>query len=114
MIPSSLSGERRAAGRGNGLDSTPRKVTFETTNFAREVHAMTAAHGWIGLIAAITAWEVFALRTNPDLLLSRGADRARAVHPAANIAVHAAVIATAGHLLRAWPDRIDPFALVSR
>lgn len=74
---------------------------------------MTATHGWIGLLFGITAWEVFALRTNPDRLLSRGMDAARAVHPVADITAHVVVIATAGHLLRRLGP-LDPFALVSR
>lgn len=72
---------------------------------------MTAGKAWLTLITAITTWEIYALRTNPDRLLSRGMDAARASHPATNAACTVAVIITAAHLLRCIPSAVDPFRL---
>jgi len=74
---------------------------------------MRAQHGWAALIAGIAAWEITALRRNPDALLSRGMDAARARHPALNAACTLTVLITAGHLLRWLPASVDPFSLAS-
>lgn len=73
---------------------------------------MTAGKAWLTLVTAITAWEIYALRTDADLLLSRGLDRGRATHPVANVAILAAIAATSLHLARAIPARMDVFALL--
>ena len=75
---------------------------------------MSAERAWLTLIAVITIWEVHALRTNPDRLLSRGVDRIRARHRGLNLATHAVVLATAAHLLRLLPAHLDPYTRVSR
>ena len=75
---------------------------------------MSAERAWLTLIAVITIWEVHALRTNPDRLLSRGVDRLRARHHSTNLAAHVVVLATAAHLLRLLPTHLDPYARVSR
>ena len=74
---------------------------------------MRGEHAWAALIGAVTAWEVFALRTDPDRLLSRAVDRTRDRHPIVNAAVSVVIVATAGHLLRALGP-YDPYSLVSR
>lgn len=66
---------------------------------------------WLAGITGVTAYEVWALRHNPDQLLSRALDRARATHPVANAAILAAIAATAGHLTRIVPPELDIFTL---
>lgn len=73
---------------------------------------MRGEHAWIALIAAVTAWEAYALTHRPDDLLSRAVDRVRASHPAANLIASTAIITTAGHLLRALGP-LDPFRVCS-
>lgn len=75
---------------------------------------MTAGRAWTLLIATVTAWELYALRRDPDLLLSRGMDRARAAHPITNTACRTAIIATALHLARLIPPHLDIYRAVSR
>lgn len=72
---------------------------------------MTGSHAWCLLIASIAAYEVYAIRTDPDQLLSRSLDRARATHPVANVAILAAIAATSAHLARIVPPRMDVFTL---
>jgi hypothetical protein len=74
---------------------------------------MRAQHGWAALITGVTAWEGAALRRDPDALLSRGIDRARARHPALNAACTLAVLVTALHLIRWLPASVDPFRIAS-
>lgn len=74
---------------------------------------MNATTGWATLIGGIAAYEYTCIRTgNPDALLSRGLDRARARHPMLNIACQGAVVATAAHLLRVVPPKYDIFAVL--
>lgn len=72
---------------------------------------MTGKHAWIVLVASIAAWEIHALRNNPDDLLSRALDDMRATHPVANAAILGAIAATSLHLARAIPPRMDIFTL---
>ena len=62
-------------------------------------------------LAAVTAWEIAALRHDPDALISRAVDRIRGRHPVIDITVRAAIIATAGHLCRLVPRELDVFTL---
>ncbi|AKJ72164.1 hypothetical protein GMA1_67 [Gordonia phage GMA1] len=76
---------------------------------------VSGGRAWWCLIGGVAAWEIYALRTDPERLLSRALDRGRSTHPVANVACRAAVIATALHLCRAYPKRYaryDPFALL--
>lgn len=61
------------------------------------------------LLVAVVAYEVAA---RDEQLLSRGVDRARAKHPALDAAITSAIVVTAGHLLRVWPARLDPFGMM--
>lgn len=72
---------------------------------------MTAGRAWVVLLCAVTVYEVLA---DEEELLSRGVDRTRAIHPAANAAVTGAVTVTALHLLRGIPSQLDPFRLLHR
>ena len=73
---------------------------------------MNGSRAWWVLVGGIAAYEIHALHTDPDQLLSRALDRARASHPVANIAVLATIAATSAHLARIVPPRIDVFALL--
>ncbi|MGO3325334.1 DUF7427 family protein [Gordonia sp. (in: high G+C Gram-positive bacteria)] len=74
---------------------------------------MNATRAWTILVAGIGIYEYACIHTgHPEHLLSRGLDRARATHPVANIAVLATIAATAGHLARITPPRLDVFALL--
>lgn len=68
---------------------------------------------WITLVGGVIAYETWALRNNPDLLLSRCMDRMRATHPAANIAAHLIIGTTALHLVRRIPAALDPYSRCS-
>ncbi|WP_336818977.1 DUF7427 family protein [Gordonia sp. MMO-8] len=73
---------------------------------------MSGGRAWWCLIGGVAAWEIYALRTDPERLLSRALDRGRATHPVANVAVLAAIAATSLHLARVVPSRFDVFALL--
>lgn len=72
---------------------------------------MTAGHAWAVLAVGVSAYEVCC---RPGELLSHGVDRARARHPLADVAVHAAVLVTAAHLLRWLPPKVDPYTALHR
>lgn len=60
---------------------------------------------WVGLFAAVVAYEVRAATLEDWELLSEAADRYRHRHP---VLTHLTVIYLGGHLLRRWPRRFDP------
>lgn len=64
---------------------------------------------WLTLAAGVSAYEVAALARGWDLL-SEACDRYRAARP---ICTHLAVGYLALHLLRRWPARADPLALLA-
>ncbi|GAA3962970.1 DUF7427 family protein [Gordonia caeni] len=74
---------------------------------------MTGARAWACVVGFIAAVDVAAIyRDRPDQTLSATMDRARALNPLTDTVVTFAVVATAGHLLRLWPSKSDPFRLV--
>lgn len=75
------------------------------------VTKVTAEKAWIVLLAAICAWEI---ACPAGQTLSEGVDRVRGGHIAANTAVHIAILATSGHLLRLVPPKYDLIALSAR
>lgn len=64
-----------------------------------------ADHAWLGLAVAVLAYEIVAGRRRDWELLSEAADRYRRCQP---VITHATVLYLAGHLLRRWPQRLDP------
>ena len=71
---------------------------------------------WVTLVGGVIAYETWALRNNPDLLLSRCMDRLRARHTAYNVAAHLIIGTTALHLVRGYPKRyahLDPYSRCS-
>lgn len=67
---------------------------------------VTAARMWAALGLSIAVYEAL---VQEEQLLSRGVDRARAISPALNVAVSGAIVVTAAHLLRAIPQKLDPY-----
>jgi hypothetical protein len=61
-----------------------------------------ADYAWLTLAVAVIAYEA---ASPPGELLSEAVDRYRHRHP---IITHAAILYVAAHLLRRWPQRIDP------
>lgn len=73
---------------------------------------MTGTRAWAILIAYIAAVDLTAIRRGrPDHTLSATVDRARARHTLADTLITGAIVTTAGHLLRVWPDKADPFRI---
>ena len=64
-------------------------------------------------LTAITAWEIAALRHDPDALISRAVDRIRGRHPIIDVTVRAAIVATALHLGRLIPRSLDVYRVCS-
>lgn len=64
---------------------------------------ITAERAWLGLGAAILAYEIACPQ---DHLLSQGVDRAIEKHP---VATRLAIGITALHLANALPRQLDPF-----
>lgn len=74
---------------------------------------MTAGPAWALLVAAVLWWERQCYRSGrPEHLLSRGMDRARNRNRVMRCVLDGAVIATALHLLRWIPDRLDVYQAV--
>lgn len=71
---------------------------------------MTAPRAWAVLLSAVMVYEI---TTTDDELLSRGVDRARALHPVVNAGVCTAIAVTALHLTRCLPHTLDPFELLA-
>lgn len=69
-----------------------------------------ADRAWLTLAAGVLAYEIAASLRQWELL-SEAADRYRRQRP---IATHATVLYLAGHLLRRWPQRLDPLHLLAR
>jgi hypothetical protein len=63
-----------------------------------------ADKAWICLFVGVAVYEMAAALRRWELL-SEAADRYRQRHP---IATHSTVVYLAGHLLRRWPQRLDP------
>lgn len=75
---------------------------------------MTAGRAWAVLVGAILWWERRCHRSGrPEHLLSRGMDRARQRHRVMRVGLNVAVIATALHLLRWVPERLDIYQAMS-
>lgn len=65
-----------------------------------------ADRAWLAIGAGVLAYEGLASRRRHDWeLLSEAADRYRSRHP---VITHALVLYLAAHLLRRWPQRLDP------
>lgn len=64
-----------------------------------------ADRAWLGLAAAVLAYEITAAARADWELLSEAADRYRRRRP---ILTHLTVSYLAAHLLRRWPARLDP------
>ena len=77
----------------------------ETRRVKREV--VTAARMWAVIGLSVAAYEAL---VDEEQLLSRGVDRARALHPAVNVVVSGAIVVTAAHLLRTIPPKLDPYS----
>lgn len=90
----------------------PALATFRAFAFPHQEAIVSGGRAWWYLVGSIAAYETWALRTDPEQLLSRALDRARATHPVANVAVLAAIAATSAHLARIVPARMDVFALL--
>lgn len=65
---------------------------------------------WLGIGAAVVAYELAASLRADWELLSEAADRHRQARP---VATHLAVLYLAGHLLRRWPRRADPLTILA-
>ena len=63
---------------------------------------------WLTLATGVLAYEV---RCGQGELLSQAADRYRHRHP---VLTRLAIGYLAAHLLRAWPERIDPLHQLAR
>jgi hypothetical protein len=59
-------------------------------------------YAWLTISVGIITYEI---KSPPGELLSQAVDRYRRRHP---IATDIAIIYIAAHLLRRWPQRIDP------
>lgn len=70
-----------------------------------------ADRAWLGIAAAVLAYEAAASRRRHDWeLLSEAADRYRDRHP---ILVHGVVLYLAAHLTRRIPQSLDPLHLLA-
>ncbi|ORV92822.1 hypothetical protein AWC11_07425 [Mycobacterium interjectum] len=63
---------------------------------------------WLTLAAGVLAWDTLCPRGE---MLSEASARYTAAH---RVLWPAAIIYTAGHLMHAWPARIDLFTLLAR
>jgi hypothetical protein len=59
-------------------------------------------YAWLTLAVGIITYEI---KSPPGELLSQAVDRYRRRHP---IATDIAIVYIAAHLLRRWPQRLDP------
>ena len=71
--------------------------------------AAPADRAWVALAVAVSSYEIVALARGWDLL-SEACDRYRRGRP---VATHLCVGYLALHLLRRWPARADPLALLA-
>ncbi|CNL41045.1 Bacteriophage protein [Mycobacterium tuberculosis] len=67
-----------------------------------------ADKAWIGLALGVLVWDVAA---KPGEMLSEASERYAAARP---LLWRAVVLYTAGHLIHAWPDKLDLFNLSAR